>query len=225
MRKHSSHSQRTPIFSCILNRDHPNLTASPKKQFFLKGGGRSPPRKPNQPQNSHISRIPPEFYIQKVPGDGNCLFTSISRSYKDVTGVFLSQKSLRQKCVDHIVSQSFLNQRFADHIDFNNYVTSMYQDGTYGDELCLTSLAIALGLTIHVFTPMYGTQTFHSNNLDEQRCLRLAFNGIDHFDAVMNRCSPVPSNHSYFSFRNCCELLSQQREPTISTSDGKKNLP
>lgn len=91
------HSQPGP------SRDHPNLTASPKKQFFLKGGGRSPPRKPNEPQNSHISRIPPEFYIQKVPGDGNCLFTSISRSYKDVTGVFLSQKSLRQKCVDHIL--------------------------------------------------------------------------------------------------------------------------
>ena len=78
----------------------------------------------------------------------------------------------------------------------------MYQNGTYGDELCIRSLADILKVTILVCTPQYGTLNFESPNSDNNHSVRIAYNGINHYDAVIYRHSPIISNHRYFSFRD-----------------------
>ena len=78
----------------------------------------------------------------------------------------------------------------------------MYQNGTYGDELCIRSLTDILKVNILVFTPQYGTLSFESTNSDNNHSARIAYNGINHYDAVIYRHSPIMSNHRYFSFRD-----------------------
>ena len=45
--------------------------------------------------------IPPDFYLQKASGDGNCLFRAISRSVRDITGTFHHHMDLRHRCVSN----------------------------------------------------------------------------------------------------------------------------
>jgi hypothetical protein len=51
----------------------------------------------------------------------------------------------------------------------------MYQNGTYGDELCVRSLADIIKVTILVFTPQYGALTFDSPNSDNSPSVRIAY--------------------------------------------------
>ena len=57
--------------------------------------------------------IPPDFYLQKVSGDGNCLFRAISRSFRDITGTFHHHMDLRHRCVSNLaIDQSSVEKPF-----------------------------------------------------------------------------------------------------------------
>ena len=87
-------------------------------------------------------------------------FRAISRSYKDITGIFLHHLDLRKQCVDRIISDAALRARFFDEIDFLSYTQNMSRDGTFADELCIISLSKVLNKKICVFTPQHGLQEF-----------------------------------------------------------------
>ena len=109
---------------------------------------------------------------------------------------------LRHRCVSNLLTNPQLKSRFADDQDLTQYIAQMHQNGTYGDELCIRSLADILKVNILVFTPQYGTLSFEPANSDNNHSVRIAYNGINHYDAAIYRHSPIMSNHRYFSFRD-----------------------
>ena len=148
-----------------------------------------------------VSLLPDFLHLQKVVGDGNCFFRAISRSYKDVTGTFIHHSSLRQNCVQHIIHDPDLRNSFFDDYDLQSYTDGMLCDGTYADELCIRSLASLLKIQICVYTPEHGMNIFGNSPDPNTHPIRIAHNGINHFDSVLFRQSPVADNRQYFSFR------------------------
>ena len=138
-----------------------------------------------------------DLHLQGVLGDGSCLFRALSRSYHDVTGELLDHAQLRQKCVARIATDPELFVRFDTIDERDAYLSRMKQDAIYGDELCLRALTRELNVRILVYTPQYGTQTFMLESTPEWRTVRLAYNGIDHYDVVLRR-----NTQSYVSFNS-----------------------
>jgi hypothetical protein len=97
--------------------------------------------------------------------------------------------------VNHIRQSPELFRRFADNDAAERYLTAMSLPDTYGDELCLHSLADAFAIKIKVFTPQYGTLLF---NESESTTIMIAYNGRDHYDVILHRAnsnsisSPLP---------------------------------
>jgi len=154
------------------------------------------------------STIPDFLHIQKVAADGNCFFRAVSRSYKDITVKFLHHSTLRQTCVHHIINNQHLRSRFFDDTDFRSYTESMLRDGTFADELCIRSLSSLLNLQILVYTPSHGLVTFGDPPEQNSNPIRITHNGVNHFDCVLFRRSPITINNQYFSFR-ASETLQQ----------------
>ena len=126
----------------------------------------------------------------------------MSRSFRDVSGSFLHHADLRKSCVDLIRNTSELNSRFYDQTDFQNYINEMYKDGIFADELCIKSLSLFLQRTIEVYTPNHGIQKFVSPCSEGSLPVRLTHNGINHFDAVLYKKSPIESNQNFFSIQS-----------------------
>lgn len=97
--------------------------------------------------------------------------------------------------MNHIRQSPELFRRFADNDAAERYLTAMSLPDTYGDELCLHSLADAFAIKIKVFTPQYGTLLF---NESESTTIMIAYNGRDHYDVILHRAnsnsisSPLP---------------------------------
>lgn len=71
---------------------------------------------------------------------------------------------------------------------------------TYGDELCVLSLASLFQVRVDVYTPAFGVQSFQENL---SPIISLAYNGQDHFDVILLKSSsrllprePSPQIHS-----------------------------
>ena len=67
----------------------------------------------------------------------------------------------------------------------------MSRDGTFADELCIISLSKVLNKKICVFTPQHGLQEFGQLRDGDFFPKRVAHNGVNHFDTVLFRCSPL----------------------------------
>ena len=81
-----------------------------------------------------------------------------------------------------------LRDRFAFPEDLTNFIQNMSLDGCYGDELCIQALAQVLQIHIEVFTPEHPIQSFGSPNNPN---IKLAYNGVDHFDVILPIRPPV----------------------------------
>ena len=130
------------------------------------------------------------LFIQKVIGDGSCMFRTPARSFQELTGVQHAVAAVRQTCVENIRSTPELFQRFADQTAADRYLSEMSLPDTYGDELCLHSLASFYEVGVHVYTPLYGMHIF---NEDGVRTVRLSYNGTDYYDVILHR-QPLPVN-------------------------------
>ena len=87
-------------------------------------------------------QIPDDSHIQSVIGDGACLFRAFARSLFEQTGIRKNPVDLRKECVQNIEQTQVLINRFDSHQDATEYLNAMAMDTTYGDELCVHSLAL-----------------------------------------------------------------------------------
>ena len=129
--------------------------------------------------------------LQEVLADGACLFRAFVRSLAEVTGQRYTCEDARRICVENIRQSPELFSRYSRFSDLDHaerYLNNnMSLSDTYGDELCLHSLASALKVSIRVFTPQYGIQHF---NAAEPIAVSIAYNGRDHYDATLRRHIP-----------------------------------
>lgn len=125
--------------------------------------------------------IPKTHFLQKVPGDGNCLYTALARALQANSGQHLSCQEMRSIIVHAIATDPNLQTSFFDEIDLTNFVQEQSVEGTYGDELCIKAFCSLYHLQVKVFLPDAAPLKFgHDGNV-----LFLAFNMRDHFDVVL----------------------------------------
>ena len=108
------------------------------------------------------AQLDPSFVLQEVCGDGACMFRAFSFSCAEVSGIHHDVKLVRHKCVENIRGRPQLAARFADQSAADSYLNQMSLPYTYGDELCLHSLALTFNVKVAVVTPDYGTLLFVS---------------------------------------------------------------
>ena len=127
------------------------------------------------------AQLDPSFVLQEVCGDGACMFRAFSFSYAEVSGIHHDVTLVRHKCVENIRDNPQLAARFADQSAADSYLNQMSLPYTYGDEVCLHSLALIFNIKIALVTPDYGTLLCNENG---GNTVRLAYNGHDHYDVI-----------------------------------------
>ena len=153
--------------------------------------------------------IPKTHILQKVPGDGNCLYSALSRALLASNGESVSCQEMRRKIVHAIATEPNLQTTFFDELDLTNFIQAQSVDGTYGDELCIRAFCELYHLQVTVFLPTDPPLKFGNVGA----VLSLAFNMKDHFDVVLPK--PV-SNQSRISH---VISVDQPEEPINSTSN------
>ena len=125
------------------------------------------------------------FEIQKVSGDGNCLFRAVS---DQVYGTDIHYDIIRQKCMDYLQVQ----KRFFEHFiegDFDEYIKIKRKDGTWGDDIELEALSEIYDRPIEIYSgsekPL---KCFHEKNshVDEKKVpIRLSYHGHNHYNSAI----------------------------------------
>ena len=103
--------------------------------------------------------------------------------------------SLRTLCVEQILEDPVLNGRFFDNFDFQNYISRMRRDCEYADELCISAFCSAIKIKVKVLHPIWEATEFGAQF--EMDPLLIAFNGHNHFDALLLKPKHVPLNPQY----------------------------
>ena len=73
---------------------------------------------------------------------------------------------------------------FDTYQDATDYLSDMAMDSTYGDELCVHSLALLYSVHVQIFTDDHGIQELYT---ELSPTVKLAYNGFDHYDAILSR--------------------------------------
>jgi glutaminase len=82
-----------------------------------------------------------------IPGDGNCLFSSISYG---ISKHFRFGITLRHSAVQYIIDHIDEFKYYID-TDIKTYLYNMYKSGTFGDELTIRAIANVFNIKINVW--------------------------------------------------------------------------
>ena len=157
-------------------------------------------------ENSLRKKIPITHYLSRVPGDGNGLFHALAKTLYQTTNMQTDHLSLRTVCVEQIFEDPELHGRFHDHFDLHNYISRMRRDGEYADQLCISAFCSAIKISVTVLHPFWEATEFGNHCGTDP--LLIAFNGHNHFDALMLKPKRVPQKlHDHVQLtpkpRNC----------------------
>ena len=139
--------------------------------------------------------------IQSIQGDGNCLFRALSFI---ITGSEEQHTLVREAILHHMlqIAHFMLSHHINDHSSVSEYIqhTGMGQDGTWGTDIEILTLAHLLNTCIFVYTTeqcnwwRYGPQNVdRSLNVDITSISMFIRNPGQHFDVV---CSTFASIYS-----------------------------
>ena len=145
-----------------------------------------------------------DFGIKRcdAPMDGNCMFVAL----RVTSGLSARPQELRQQVVAYMKANRVLFQNSFDTTfgNFNSYLDHMGQDGSYGDDCCLTCAAHILRRKIKVvcanpehdreFLPPKSVSPVSNWHKSIVRCddLYLAFVAWNHYEAT----APFQKLHS-----------------------------
>ena len=129
--------------------------------------------------------IPKGHFIQDAIADGNCLFRAFCIGYNVLMTPGLSHEVARTSCVNTI--RTSFSDRFAD-FDRDVYLGEMAQLGTYGDELCIAALSRHFEIKVCVYHPFHPLSVW-GDCYGDSRVVNLAYNGSNHFDAILAKPS------------------------------------
>ncbi|CAI7719672.1 OTU-like cysteine protease, putative [Plasmodium vivax] len=123
--------------------------------------------------------------LVKIPGDGNCLFRSIS------CNLFNQQKYhmyVRRKCVEHMLHFQEEFSIYFEEGTFHEYAKKMSQNGYWGDELCIKATADAFDCVIYIITSTEDNwhlkyESKHRTEGEHKKCVFLAYTSPTHYDS------------------------------------------
>ena len=124
--------------------------------------------------------------IQAVIADGNCLFRALARTYNQQKHTMLTHSCVRDQCVLCVDTNQEFCDRFHTIAEKAQYLQRMCQDASYGDELCVRDFCATFQCQVAVFSPQWDRQIFGAIHADKLQ-LSLAYNGQDHYDAILFR--------------------------------------
>jgi len=112
------------------------------------------------------------FQIYDVPGDGDCLFSSISDQIMQETGeeynLSASADKLRSEVIRHLMMMNNPEEIFILSIavgkSLPEYIDEMARKYTYGDYICIAVIAKILQRNIYVWNK--DGKIIHSENID-----------------------------------------------------------
>ena len=112
------------------------------------------------------------FQIYDVPGDGDCLFSSIADQIMQETGeqynLSLAADRLRHEVVSNLRMMNNSEEIFILTVavggDLSKYINDMAKKYTYGDYICIAVLAKILKRSIFVWNK--NAEIIHSENFD-----------------------------------------------------------
>ncbi|ANQ07547.1 OTU-like cysteine protease [Plasmodium coatneyi] len=121
----------------------------------------------------------------KVPGDGNCLFRSIS------CNLFNEQKYhmyVRKRCVEHMLNCKEEFSIYFEEGTFHEYTEKMSQNGYWGDELCIKATADAFDCVVYIITSTEDNwhlkyESKHRTEGEYKKCVFLAYTSPVHYDS------------------------------------------
>ena len=149
---------------------------------------------------------------ESIKGDGNCLFRTLSFI---ITGSE-EQHTLVRKAILHYVLQIahfMLSQLIIGHSSVFEYIqhTCMDQDGTWGTEIEIFTLAHLLNTCIFVYTTeqcnwwRYGPQNVdRSLNVDITNMFMYIRNPGQHFDVVCSTFASICLKFAHNSMETAC---------------------
>ena len=163
---------------------HRCLTTTPGQKYYnstLAGGAGGAPHRKGY-------RIPETRYIKQMPGDGNCLYHALSASLEQITTQRISHTTLRQQIAEHVATSAAFRARFFDDRDLANVVRTIRTDGAYGDSLSIEAMCNIYKVAVKVYLPNAVPILFQPPHHYTQ-CLAVAFNNVDHYNAVLTHTS------------------------------------
>ncbi|EUD68054.1 hypothetical protein C922_01666 [Plasmodium inui San Antonio 1] len=121
----------------------------------------------------------------KIPGDGNCLFRSIS------CNLFNEQKYhmyVRRRCVEHMLNCKEEFSIYFEEGSFYDYTEKMSQNGYWGDELCIKATADAFDCVVYIITSTADNwhlkyESKHRTEGEYKKCVFLAYTSPVHYDS------------------------------------------
>ncbi len=143
-------------------------------------------------QQARIKRVTAraESYgdIDKVPGDGNCMFTCISRALDqfrtDISVDMRTSSAVRDSIMNYIVGNSDeYSHAFCEDETFDNYVTRLRQNGQYGDNHILNAAANHYQLSFFIVMESSDILIFPDNGI-VKGTVYLCYTG-NHYDRIV----------------------------------------
>jgi len=148
---------------------------------------------PNSSSSSSTSVAPPLFasgvklVIERMIGDGNCLFRSISRQ---IYGDQDWHEVVRSRVVDYLASEQTHFSTFIPG-DFSLHVQQMRKLGSFGSHTEIQAVAELFNRTIETYAPSSGG-TFRRLNIlqgnykNSEPPIRLLYRNNNHYDALID---------------------------------------
>ena len=118
--------------------------------------------------------------IKEINGDGNCMFRAIS---DQISGAEDMHLELRNLSVDYMRDNSDDFQPFIeDDEEFNSYMQKMTNPGTWGGNLELQALSMALQVNINIHR--LNEPVWEIINFNDKRSIHLSYHDGDHYNSV-----------------------------------------
>lgn len=151
----------------------------------------------------------PGFSVVLVPTDGNCLFASIAHQLQ-VLGINQTQRtagSVRHELVEYIRQSADMHDIIRAGLDaevndsLENYLSTMYKDGTWGDGNMLAAACRLYGVRINIYREDNAIPVVICNTVSDSngRLMNIAFVGESRGKEPIHYISLVPSCHTISS--------------------------
>lgn len=146
------------------------IEASMKDQRLLESYDRS---LEHRLKSQGLRRVP-------VPGDGNCLFTAWGKS------VQADPRHLRNDAVDYLRHHEDLFKSLnGDEESVRDYCSRMIKDKVFGDLIMIRALSEISKRPVIIVSPYGDIQHFGLDKFSLCDTVTLAYNGVNHYDAVV----------------------------------------
>ena len=123
--------------------------------------------------------------VKPMPGDGNCLFRSLSDQLYNDNGA--NHKIVRKKVCKHLSRNTeSIREFFKDSVNISKYIEKMREDKVWGGNPEIAAAAKYFGRTITIFQDRYPNSRISiGDSIRNEPPLMVVYTGGNHYDSVI----------------------------------------